>query len=95
MNFIGFVYNETGRYAQPEYLEDKKALIEFIAAHWEAKQLIITDRFDKQLLLMREGVDLFNQLGQFGIQLSGIFQHIRANLVTEQDASKKPVWESP
>ena len=73
MNFIGYVYDETGRYAHPEYLDDENALIEFIIAHWETKQLIITDRLDKQLLLMREGVDLFNQLDHYGIQLAQIF----------------------
>ena len=93
MNFIGYVYDETGRCARPEYLGDENALIEFITVHWEAKQLIVTDRFDKQLLLMREGVDLFNQLDKIGIQLSSIFQDIRENLVTDQDASGKPDWE--
>lgn len=93
MNFIGYVYNETGRYTHPEYLDDENTLIEFLAVHWEAKLIIITDSFDKKLLLMREGVDLFNQLDLIGIQLSKIFQNIRKNLVINQDLGEKPGWE--
>jgi len=93
MAFFGYVYDQDERYAPPTSLDDKQALKEFIKANWDAKQLVITDRFDKQLLLMRDGVDLFNQLDQFDIQLSKIFQDIRENLVTNQDSGEKPEWE--
>ena len=93
MVFFGYVFDQDERYTPPTSLDDKPALSEFIKANWEAKQLIITDRFDKQLLHMRDGVDLFNKLDQIGIQLSSIFQDIRENLVADQDASGKAGWE--
>jgi len=93
MKFLGYVYDETGRYTSPAFLDDEKALFEFIKANWEVNQLIITDSSDQQLLIMRDGVDLFNQLNQFGIQLSDIFHDIRDNLTNDHDTGNKPEWE--
>jgi len=55
--------------------------------------LIITDNSDQQLLIMQDGVDLFNHLDQFGIRLLDIFHDIRDNLVNDHETGNKPEWE--
>lgn len=59
-----------------------------------APQLIITDPGDRQLLLMRDGVDLFNELDRIGISLPAVYDQIRAETTREiLQAAEKPEWE--
>ncbi len=64
-------------------LADQEAVIRFIKAHHEAPQLVITDQRDQQLLLMRDGVDLFNDLDRIGISLQAVLNQIREEIVEE------------
>ncbi len=99
MRFIGYLYNEKGQYGAPEVLNNNKSLITFIKDHYNAPQLIITDPSDRQLLLMREGVDLYNQLGEWGINLSEIYKEIQQDQLLaetelpEESLDERPEWE--
>jgi hypothetical protein len=99
MSFLGYLYNETGQHGTPEVLKDKQSLITFIKDHLNAPQLIVTDSSDHQLLLLRDGVDLHNRLGEWGINLSEIYQDMQqARLRAETDQpgesrDERPEWE--
>jgi hypothetical protein len=93
MKFLGYVFDDSRETVQPTTL-DKTSLVQFIKEHLEVKQLIITDTSNQQLLLMRDGVDLFNQLDEFGIHLPDIYREVRESLVGDGKRSEeKPEWE--
>lgn len=67
MKFFGYGYHSESFTPSPVKLQCSKAVVRFIKDHYEAPQLVITDGGDNQLLLMRDGVDPYNALDQFGI----------------------------
>jgi hypothetical protein len=94
MKFLGYLYNQDETYPPPTPIEGKDALVAFIIEHLEEHQLIITDQGDRQVLLMRDGVDLFQDLDQFGINLVELMAKRRKNLVNEYgNQEEKPHWE--
>ena len=72
MAYFGYRYRVDGRYFPPVRLDTPAAVTGFIQDNLEAPQLIITDAEDHQLLLMRDGVDLFNALDKIGIFLNSL-----------------------
>jgi hypothetical protein len=94
MKFLGYRYDFTGRSPQPVELINLESLAQFIKANYEAPQLIITDTHDRQLLLIRDGVDLFNELDPFGISLVTIFDELRQEATVASGAiDDRPQWE--
>ena len=90
----GYCFDPEGRYEPPDRLEDLETIIRFIKVHHEAPQLVITDQHDQQLLLMRDGVDLFNDLERIGISLQAVLNQIREEMVEENaQRNEKPRWE--
>jgi hypothetical protein len=94
MTFYGYLVDENGNHPSPTELTSTEALSNFIKEHFFDKQLIITNSADEQILLMHNGVDLYQDLDSLGINLAEIMQEIR------EDASqpltpneKKPGWE--
>lgn len=80
----------------PQSLGDGFALVRFITEHLEAPQMVISDLADNQLLLTRDGVDLFNNLGSLEIELSEIDRQIREGQVENnmEKTTKNPIGES-
>jgi hypothetical protein len=94
MHCYGYCFDQEGRYGPPIRLADQHAIIQFIRENGDAPQLMITDAGDNQLLLMRNGVDLFNDLDRIGISLQAVLNHIREEMVDEgSSSSEKPEWE--
>ena len=94
MEYLGYVYDAFGRYDAPQKLEDEVALVKFINEYLEAPQMVITDLADNQLLLTREGVDLFNNLSSLGIELGDIYRQVRERQIDSSNESRqKPEWE--
>ena len=90
----GYRFDHEGRYGPPVRLADQDATIQFIRENQYVPQMMITDMGDHQLLLMRDGVDLFNELDQVGIDLNFVLNQIRAEMVAEgQNTGEKPEWE--
>ena len=94
MAFLGFRYNTDGRTLPTVRLETPEDVKRFIRDNLEASQLIITDAQDQQLLLMRDGVDLYNGLVQIGISLNSLLGQIRVESIHDSASSQeKPKWE--
>ncbi len=94
MTFFGYLCNEKGEHYAPTVLEDAAALTEFIQNNLDVPQLMITDAADKQLLLIKDGVDLHNELEKWGIKLGEIFQAYRQSLQDHNNTTgEKPEWE--
>jgi hypothetical protein len=94
MKFFGYCYEDEDTTPTPTELTDQQALIQFIKDHYEAPQLVITDAGDNQLLLMRDGVDLYNALDHYGISLGSIFAELRQEIAGESHTrGEKPQWE--
>ena len=94
MAFLGFRYNADGRTLPTVRLETPEDVKRFIRDNLEASQLIITDAQDQQLLLMRDGVDLFNELDQIGLSLHSLLNQIRTEAVQDLGSpQEKPEWE--
>ncbi len=73
---------------------DNEQLIQFIKHNFDVPKLVITDQADQQVLLIQDGVDLHNDLGQFGIDLGEIFEAIRAEAIGDSsEDGEKPDWE--
>lgn len=90
----GYCFDTEGRYGPPVRLADQDAIIQFIRENQHAPQMMITDMGDHQLLLMRDGVDLYNELDQVGIDLNFVLNQIRDEMVAEgQSTGEKPEWE--
>ena len=90
----GYCYDRNGKYHSPVRLESQDALINFIRQKIDCPQLVITDNLDRQLLLMRDGVDLFNGLERVGISLNAVLNQIREEIVEEGSGlDEKPEWE--
>ncbi len=90
----GYCFDHEGRYGPPVRLADQDATIQFIRENQHAPQIMITDMGDNQLLLMRDGVDLYNKLDQVGIDLNFVLNQIRDEVVAEgQNTGEKPEWE--
>ena len=91
---FGFSFDREGRSDPRTHLGDPDTVINFIRENLDAPQLIITDEKDCQLLLMRDGVDLFNALDRVGISLSKVLNQTREDIVAESSQSnEKPKWE--
>jgi len=94
MVYYGFCYDTEGKHGIPVHLEGKEAVISFIIEHLEVPKLIITDAGDNLLLLMQDGVDLFNHLEQEDISLNLIIAETRKKSIDEySQPSQKPKWE--
>jgi len=90
----GYRFDAEGKYGPPDRLENQEAVIRFIKTHHQAPQLVITDQRDQHLLLMRDGVDLFNALDQLDISLMDILNQIREEIVADNpQQDEKPRWE--
>jgi hypothetical protein len=90
----GYRFDHEGKYGPSVLLADQDSVIRFIQDNLEAPQLLITDAGDNQLLLMRDGVDIFNVLDQYGISLAAIFEELRQDIASEGTSPKeKPEWE--
>lgn len=92
MIFLGYLLNEEGKYGQPTVLNDREALRSFIKKHFDAPEMIITDKSDQQLLRLRDGVDLTNALDQFDIDLRQLFLEKHQGQITGRP-EEKPEWE--
>jgi hypothetical protein len=94
MKIYGYSYLSVDIIPSPIELDHKQAVIRFIKDNLNAAQLIITDAGDNQLLLMRDGLDLFNDLDRIGISLQAVLNHIREEMVDEGSSRReKPKWE--
>ena len=94
MAYYGYRYRSDGSYFLPVKLATTQAVARFIQDNLEAPQLIVTDAQDSQLLLMRDGVDLFNELGQIGISLNSLLSQLRQEIVKDvAPPQEKPEWE--
>jgi hypothetical protein len=94
MELFGYVFDRDRYYGQPEILRNREDLVKFIKDNFDAAKLVVTDMEDKQILLIRDGVDLFNDLDHYGIILEEIFNEIRADWAgNADDEVRKPDWE--
>jgi hypothetical protein len=94
MELYGYTFDREGYYNQPEIIKGKKGLVQFIKKNIDSTKLVVTDQADQQVLLIQDGVDLYNDLGRFGIDLGDIYKEIRAELVDDTDNEvQKPDWE--
>lgn len=94
MKFFGYHYDGDGYRSLAVTIEDIQELINFIKENLQAPQLIITDSSDHQILLLKDGIDLYNNLENYGISLQTIFSEVRTNLVNpEKPLIEKPEWE--
>lgn len=94
MDLRGYIFTREGHYDRPILLKEKDQLVQFIKDNLNAAKLVITDQADQQILLIQDGVDLYNDLEQFGISLSEIFRAVRAEQVGDMDeARQKQAWE--
>ena len=94
MNFFAYCYTSEDSTPPPVKLTNLQAVFRFIKDHYYAPQLIITDGGDNQLLLMRDGVDIFNVLDQYGISLAAIFDELRMGIAgNSRTQQEKPEWE--
>jgi hypothetical protein len=90
----GYSYNEDGTHNAPIPLETQDSVVHYIRGNHKAHQLVITDQNDQLLLLMRDGVDLFNTLDQIGISLNAVLKQFRDKIVEEQTFSEEKLeWE--
>lgn len=69
--FISFQKNNP--LIRNEKIESFPTLNLFITGHWEATRIVVTDPDDRQLLLMRDAIDLLNILYENGSVLEAIF----------------------
>lgn len=94
MAYFGYLYHADGMHFPPVRLKNPEAVSLFIQDNLEAPQLIITDTRDQQLLHLRDGVDLFNELDQIGISLNSILAQRREEVVLGASSSQeKAEWE--
>lgn len=97
MAYYGYRYRSDGKHYPGIHLEDQEAVRAFIKQYHEDPQIVITDNQDRQLLLMRDGVDLFNDLDRIGISLADLLNQIRQDQVQAESPSggqhEKPHWE--
>ncbi len=94
MELYGYVFDREGCYGQPVIFRDKDHLVRFIKENLNATKLIVTDRIDQQVLLIQDGVDLYNDLDRFEINLGEIFKEIRAEWAGDPNTEgQKPDWE--
>jgi hypothetical protein len=94
MFFFGYTDNKQGHHSAAVRLTDQEAVIRYIQENLDSRQLIITDAGDHQLLLMCDGVDLFNDLGRIGISLQAVLNQIREEMVEAgSNKGEKPEWE--
>lgn len=94
MDCFGYCFDQEGRYGHPLLLADPDAILRYIRENLDAPQLVITDADDHQLLLMRDGVDLYNALDQVGVDLNFVLNQTRDEIVAEGlELEEKPEWE--
>lgn len=94
MKFLGYVYDVFGHQDGPQTLSDEAALLAFINDNGDAPQMVITDLAGRQLLLTREGIDLFNALASLGIELGETYLQTRREAVGAFEGNTpKPEWE--
>ena len=90
----GYRMDPEGRYDAAVPLADQDAIIRFIRENLDAPQLVITDTDDRQLLLMLDGVDLYNALDQVGVDLNFVLNQIHDEISSEgANPGEKPEWE--
>ncbi len=94
MTFYGYLVDKNGNHPSPTELTSTEALRNFIKEHYFDTQLIITNSADEQILLMRNGVDLYQDLESMGINLAKLMREIREEASEPLTPNgKKPRWE--
>ena len=93
-NYWGYVYSNDMR-SERILIADKSELLYFLKSHLYDTQLEITDARDNLVFRSLEGVDLFSNLGDIGIDLPAIYQESRKEMIAEEESEPKDrePWE--
>jgi hypothetical protein len=90
---LGYVYRN-GRYDMGEKLCGAQEICTFIKKYLYEEEIRICDPGDNLIFQARDGVDLFSQLEEFGIDLPGIYQSLHKEaLDSNPNELPRPKWE--
>jgi hypothetical protein len=92
--FFGYVYSGD-THGEPQRLENQDELTGFLKAHLYEDEVVITDAVDNLLFRAVDGVDLYSELDELGIDLPALFREAQEEMVSaesEQDGGREP-WE--
>ena len=92
--FLGYVYSGD-THGEPQRLENQDELTNFLQAHLYEDEVVITDAGDNLLFRAVEGVDLYSELDELGIDLPTLYREVRQKLLVDaakQGAEREP-WE--
>ncbi|MGW8227134.1 MAG: hypothetical protein ACWGOY_15440, partial [Anaerolineales bacterium] len=92
--YWGYVYSNDKR-AERILIADTAELLYFLKSHLYDAQLEITDARDNLVFRSLEGVDLYSNLGDIGIDLPAIYRELRDEIVAneEPDTYDREPWE--
>jgi hypothetical protein len=92
--YWGYVYSNDKR-AERILLADTAELLYFLKSHLYDAQLEITDARDNLVFRSLEGVDLYSNLGDIGINLPAIYREFREEIAANEgpDMTDRETWE--
>lgn len=92
--YLGYVTSRGVR-GRPQRIENRSELINFLKMHLHEDEVVVTDPGDNLLFRAVDGVDLYSELAELGIDLPGLYSDIRQGLVSpepEKDTNQES-WE--
>jgi hypothetical protein len=91
---LGYVYSGD-THGEPQHLENQDELTDFLKAHLYEEEVVITDAGDNLLFRAVDGVDLYSELDELGIDLPALYREVRQELVAgeAQGGAERQPWE--
>ena len=92
--YLGYV-DTGGRHDAPQWLGTVDEVISYIKEHLYAEEVVISDSGDRMIFRAVDGVDLYSDLGELGIDLRKIYQEVRQDLVEDEGQGRveREDWE--
>lgn len=92
--YWGYIYSDE-RQVNQSPLDNEEQLVGFLKSHLYYEQLVITDARDNLVFHSRDGVDLYSNLTELGIDLPTIYQELHQELYAEGEleTSDREPWE--